>query len=269
MNDKCKNRIAILCGPNLRHLSTCATIIKSNVLVVGICVCNQETAGLPIRYIWKSMKKKGVGKVFGQVLGRIYYNILNKKKDQIIHQKLYDEKEINNVINDWNGDIHYTKSYSDPETLKWLENLNADIFVVHTGYWVGKKVRKLPKKKIVIGGHPGLTPKYRGSHSAFWAIYNGHPEDVGCSIFWLGSGVDTGDLINQEKIKIEDGDSFVTLGWKGMIREADMQAKVICEYEDGIDIPKLRHDAIPEDSYYDVPTLFEYLKYRKKQKVAR
>jgi folate-dependent phosphoribosylglycinamide formyltransferase PurN len=263
------NRIAILCGPKLRHLSTCSTIIKSNVHVVGICICNEESGGLPIKYIWRSMKKKGAGKVFGQILGRMYYNLLNKRKDQIIHNKLYNEKEINEVISDWNGEIHYTTSYSDPETIRWLENLKADIFVVHTGSWVGKKIRELPKKKIVIGGHPGLTPKYRGSHSAFWAIYNGHPEDVGCSIFWLDGGVDTGDLIKQEKIKIEDGDSFVTLGWKGMIKEADMQAKVIREYQDGIAIPRIKYDSIPEDSYYDVPTLFEYLRYRKTQKGTR
>ena len=268
MDDK-KHKVVILCGHNLICLSTCSTIIESGVHVVGICVCDQRTAGLPITYIWKSMRKKGAKRVLGQLLGRIYYNMLSGKKDKIISRNLYSKTKIDNIIDNWKGDIHYTKSYSDPGTLKWLENLNADIFIVHTPYWLGKKVRELPKKQIVIGGHPGLTPKYRGAHSAFWAIYNGYPEDVGCSIFWLDGGVDTGDLIKQERIRIEAGDSFVTLGWKGMIREAEMQSKVILEYEDGIDIPRRKHDSIPESSYYDEPTLCEYLKYRKKQILTR
>lgn len=269
MDEKKRYSVAILCGPDLRHLSTCAIIIEAGINVVGICVCNQKNLGLPIKDIWKAIFRKGAKKILEQILGRIYYNLLNKRKDQIIFKKLYDEKKITNVIHNWNGEIHYTQSYSDPETLKWLEKINADIFVVHTGYWIEKKIRELPKENIIIGGHPGLTPKYRGAHSSFWAIYNGHPEDVGWSIFWLTGSVDAGDLIKQERIKIEDGDSFVTLGWKGMIREAEMQAKGILDYEKGIEIPRCRHDSIPDDSYYDVPTLNEYLKYRKKQKIVR
>lgn len=96
-----------------------------------------------------------------------------KEKDKIIFNNLYHEDEIKKNITEWEGPTQYTKNYSDSETVKWLENLRADIFVVHTAYWVGKTVRELPGKKIIIGGHPGLTPEYRGSHSAFWAIYNG------------------------------------------------------------------------------------------------
>lgn len=269
MVERQKNRIAILCGPHLMHLYTCAALIKADIQVVGICICNQETVGLPLQYVWKSMKKKGPGKVLGQILGRIYYNFFNKTKDQLIHQRLYNEADIRKVIDKWNGKIHHTRNYSAPDTMVWLQNLQADILVVHTSSWVGKKVRELPKKNIVIGGHPGITPKYRGSHSSFWAIYKGHPEDVGCSIFWLDGGVDTGDLIKQEKIPIEEGDSYVTLGWKGMIKAAEMQASVIREYDEGTPIPKMKHETIAEDSIFDVPTLFEYLQYRKIQKAVR
>lgn len=61
----------------------------------------------------------------------------------------------------------------------------------------------------------------------------------------------------------------MTLGWKGMIKQAEMQAKVILEYDDGRKIPRIKHESIPENSCYDLPTLFEYLKYKKKQNLVR
>lgn len=264
-----KMRVAILTGPNVRHLSTCATLIESGVNVVGICICNQNTISLPLRYILKSISGKGFLKVFGQIMGRIIYNLFNKILDNKIHKTLYDETKINLIMSKFHGGLRYSRDYSDPKTIQWLDTLQADIFVVHSGYWIGKKVRKLPRANIIIGGHPGLVPRYRGSHSAFWAIYHDHLEDVGTSIFWLDGGVDTGDLIDQELIEINDNDSFVTLGWKGMIQAAEMQSKVILDYENGIDIPRQKFILIPANSYFDVPTFLDYIKYRFKQNKVR
>jgi methionyl-tRNA formyltransferase len=44
-----------------------------------------------------------------------------------------------------------------------------------------------------------------------------------CSI----RGVDTGDIVAQERIPVEKGDSFMTLSWKGMIRIAQLQAAAL------------------------------------------
>ena len=269
MSNPQKYRVAILCGPNIQHRSTCATLIQAGVNVVGICVCDQTSGGLPLGHLRRTLKKHGTWTLLGQILGRLYYNLLNKKKDQTLQRELYNTTRIETALAGWDGNVHRTDNYANTETVAWLKSLDADIFVVHTGYWVGKKVRRIPGKKIVIGGHPGLIPAYRGSHSGFWAVMNGHPEDVGCSIFWLDGGADTGDLIKQERIPIENGDSYVSLGWKGMIREAEMQAETILNFEQGTAIPRIEHKSIPENSYYDIPTLFDYLKYRKKQKHVR
>ena len=172
-------------------------------------------------------------------------------------------------VKDSKAEIFYTNNYGNNDTLEWLKKLKPDIFVVHTMYWVGKKVRDIPLKKIVIGGHPGITPNYRGAHSAFWAVYDG-TYNIGCSIFWIDSGVDTGDLIEQSKIEFEEKtDSYFTLGYKGMIKQAYMQAKAILNYDNGISIPRKPHDKIPENSEFSVPTIFEYINYRLKQNIIR
>lgn len=263
-----RNRIVIVVGPQLWHKNTCATLIRAGLDIVGICYCDQRTFHLPLRTVWRSLKKDSVWKTMGRIAGRVYYNLLNGKKDRFIAERLFDQGEIEQVLSSWRGPVHTTDDYSRPDTIDWLDAMKADFFVVHTPAWVGKKVRQLPAKGI-LGGHPGLTPAYRGSHSTFWAIYHSQPENVGASVFWLDAGVDTGDLIVQEHIPIEHGDSFITLGWKGMIRIAELQAQVLDAFDHGIDIPRHSHREIPPNSLYPVPTLCDYLRYRHRQKDVR
>jgi folate-dependent phosphoribosylglycinamide formyltransferase PurN len=260
-----RNRVVILTAGEVWHRNTCATLIDAGVNVVGICIANQQSGGLPLKYIRQSFSRRGILTTTSQILGRLYYNRLNRSADREKQARIFDRERIEATLAAYSGPIHHTPDYSAPETLDWLRALGADLFVVHSGYWVGKKVRALPKKGIVIGGHPGLTPDYRGSHSAFWAIYNAEPQRVGCSVFWLDEGVDTGDLVVQETIPIEPGDSYFTLGWKGMKRIAELQAKTVVEFDRGIPIPRLKHPVIPPGSEYPVPTLGDYLRYRRRQ----
>jgi hypothetical protein len=260
----------VLCGPLQPHRQhTCATLIRSGLNVVGICVADQRTAGLPLNYLMKSARKKGLWRTASRSLARIAYLALNERRDQTAYKKLFNQLELTDTLLPWKDRIHYTDNYSNPETLTWLKELEADVFVVHTPYWVGKKVRELPRKGIVLGGHPGITPDYRGSHSAFWALYKQKPEDVGCTVFLIDSGVDTGDIVAQERIPVEKGDSFMTLSWKGMIRIAELQATALNSLDQGQDLPRRKITDIPLDSEFDNPTFGEFLRYRLTQKLAR
>jgi len=263
-----KHRIAIVCGPRLYHLNTCATLIEAGLNVVGICVADQRKMGLPLKYLWKSAKRKGFGATASRVLARIAYEVLNRRQDHIAFEQIFAREKIEATLRPFEDRIHRTTDYSSPETLQWLKELNPDVLVVHTPYWVGKKVRELPTKGIVLGGHPGLTPQYRGSHSAFWALYFQRPEDVGCTVFLVDSGVDTGDVVAQARIPVEKGDSFVTLSWKGMVRISQLQAEALKRLDEGIALPRRAVSAAPE-SEFDNPRLSEFLRYRLRQHLVR
>ncbi|WP_158594508.1 formyltransferase family protein [Aquimarina sp. AD1] len=255
-------RILLLTGASLHNLNTLFLFIKDKELnVVGACIADKKTQGIDFSYLKIAIKKEGVFKVFFQIVQRVIYKLVNSKKDKKIKLELYDEPLIRDSINSWNQPIHYTENYHKKETFDWIKSQNPDIIVVHTPYWVGKKIRTIVNGNI-IGGHPGIVPSYRGIHSSFWAIYNKAPEKVGYSVFWLDSGVDTGDLISQGIINIEEGDSYITLGWKGMIEIAKQQIRVLKKVNRGIELPRTKHIEIPENSYYSHPTIFNYIKYR-------
>jgi folate-dependent phosphoribosylglycinamide formyltransferase PurN len=269
-SDTRKNRIVVLCGPNLpHHQNTCATLIRSGLNVVGICMADQRTAGIPLHYLMKSAQKKGLARTASRSLARVAYLALNKRQDDAIYARMFNQRELAETLRPWANRIHRTESYSKPETLAWLKGQEPDIFVVHTPYWIGKKVRELPRKGIVLGGHPGITPDYRGSHAAFWAVYRNRPEDVGCTVFVIDSGVDTGDIVAQEKIPVEPGDSFMTLSWKGMIRIAQLQAEVLNNLDRGKELPRRKIAELPPGSEFDNPTLVQFVRYKLSQRLVR
>jgi folate-dependent phosphoribosylglycinamide formyltransferase PurN len=263
-----RNRIVILCGPRLTHLNTCATLIRAGLNVVGICMADQRKAGLPLKYLWKSIERKGIWPTTSRALARLVYSALNARQDRAAYERIFNHQEIDGTLGPWQDRTHRTDDYSNPQTLAWLKERNADVLVVHTPYWVGKKVRDLPRKGIVLGGHPGLTPAYRGSHSAFWAVYFQKPEDVGCTVFMIDSGVDTGDVVAQERIPVEKGDSFMTLSWKGMVRISQLQAEALKNLDAGVELPRRKVSAQP-NSEFDNPRLGEFLRYRMRQHLVR
>lgn len=264
-----ENRIVVLCGPKLHHLNTCANLIRAGLNIVGVCIADQRTGGMPLRYLLKSVKKKGLWATGSRSLARIVYLGLNRHRDEAAYKELFNEREIEETLRLWPGHVHHTEDYSKPETLAWLKDREADVFVVHSPYWVGKKVRDLPRKGIVLGGHPGITPDYRGSHSAFWALYRRKPEDVGCTVFLVDSGVDAGDIVAQERIAISKGDSFMTLSWKAMIRTGEIQVEILKRLDQGGELPRRKINGVPPGSEFDNPTFSEFLRYRLSQSLVR
>jgi hypothetical protein len=51
-----------------------------------------------------------------------------------------------------------------------------------------------------LGVHMGILPAYRGMNVAEWAFLNGDP--VGCSIFWVDPGIDTGPVIVTSRVDV-------------------------------------------------------------------
>jgi len=93
-----------------------------------------------------------------------------------------------------------------------ISSLEVDIFVVVAFRILPKKYIELPKFGS-INIHASLLPKYRGAAPIQWALMNGD-NVTGVSIFQIEKKVDTGGIINVEKIKIQNKDNFETLSDK-------------------------------------------------------
>lgn len=102
-----------------------------------------------------------------------------------------------------------------PDRSKWnleLENLIAALrpdLVVSAGF-----MRILPEaitsRFKIINSHPALLPLFPGAHAVRDALAAGAVE-TGTSIHWVDAGVDTGEVISQEKIEILPEDTEESL----------------------------------------------------------
>ena len=103
---------------------------------------------------------------------------------------------------------------NDKFFLASLENLKADFFIVVAYRILPISILKLPKIGS-INLHTSLLPKYRGAAPIQRALLNGDKE-TGVSTFIIDKKVDTGKIILQKRIKINDSDNFEDLEMKMM-----------------------------------------------------
>lgn len=91
-----------------------------------------------------------------------------------------------------------------------IKSLNPDLIVTAAyGQIVGMELLNSPKYRS-INVHGSLLPKYRGGAPIQRAIMNGDKE-TGITIMYMEKGMDSGDILNVRKLKIEEEDNTETL----------------------------------------------------------
>lgn len=96
-----------------------------------------------------------------------------------------------------------------PEELARLESLRPEIGVSALfGYILGRAtLDRLPRGCVNL--HPGYLPYNRGAYPNVWSIVEGTP--AGATVHWIDEGVDTGDIVDQERVPVEASDTGETL----------------------------------------------------------
>ncbi len=115
----------------------------------------------------------------------------------------------------------------DENFLQQLRAFEADVFVVVAFKILPEAVFTIPPEKS-FNLHASLLPKYRGAAPIQWALIKGEKE-TGVTTFFLEKKVDTGNIILQKKIAIEENDDFgtlhdklATLGAKATVETLDL-----------------------------------------------
>ncbi|HZD94635.1 MAG TPA: methionyl-tRNA formyltransferase, partial [Candidatus Sulfotelmatobacter sp.] len=134
-----------------------------------------------------------------------------------------------------------------PEKIKKNEDFQAQIralgpdaiIVVGYGRIVPPWMLELPPHGN-INVHASLLPKYRGAAPIQWAIASGE-KTTGITTMHLNEGLDTGDILLQHKMKIEDDDTSLTLS----PRLAALGADLLVETLHGLEQKKIT--PVPQD----------------------
>lgn len=131
----------------------------------------------------------------------------DKKKGRGLHLA---QTLVKKAAQDLNLMLYQFANVNNPETIKCLKDLQPDLFIIIAyGQIVSQEILDIPKL-FAVNVHASLLPKYRGAAPINWAIINGDKE-TGITIIKITRRMDAGPIIVQQKVKIDEKESAITL----------------------------------------------------------
>lgn len=118
----------------------------------------------------------------------------------------------------------------NPDFIETLKNYNADLFVIIAFRMLPEIVWNMPPLGS-INLHGSLLPQYRGAAPINWAVINGEKE-TGVTTFFLQHKIDTGSIILNDKIAIEESDTAGTVYNRLMDVGADLMVNTLKAVEE-------------------------------------
>lgn len=106
--------------------------------------------------------------------------------------------------------VYQPEDASSRESIEYLKNLGADLFVVIAFGQILKKESLAIPKLYAINLHGSILPGYRGAAPTNWAIINGD-KTSGVTIIRMNERLDEGDIILRREVAIEAEDTNITL----------------------------------------------------------
>lgn len=124
------------------------------------------------------------------------------------------------------------KIKNNEEFINNIKSLEPDVIcVVAYGKILPKEILEIPKLGC-INVHASLLPKYRGAAPIQWAVLNGDKE-TGITTMYMDEGMDTGDIILKEKVKIGEDETTGELWNRLSIIGGKLLVKTLKELEKG------------------------------------
>ena len=118
-----------------------------------------------------------------------------------------------------------------PEFVEELKTLEADLFVVVAFRMLPEVVWGMPQAGT-INLHASLLPNYRGAAPINWAIINGETT-TGVTTFFIEKEIDTGKIIEQERVEIGENESVGELYERLMQLGANVMLSTVHKIKEG------------------------------------
>lgn len=208
-------RVMVLCGRSPRHLYVANALCEA----AGVLAIVQETGselawkklastlrpGRFGRKIWRWLRDRR--RYTGNREGRFFFGERTPRLDR---------PEL----------VRGVPHINHPDTLALARELKPDLVCVFGTSLIRGEL--LAQGRLGIANlHGGLSPEYRGADCTFWALYNGEPEKVGCTLHWIDAGIDTGGLIARISPEIRADDDELSLFWRSVLASAEVYARFV------------------------------------------
>lgn len=134
-----------------------------------------------------------------------------------------------------------------------LRSYQADLQVIVAFRMLPEVVWRMPPLGS-LNVHASLLPQYRGAAPINWALIHGEKE-TGVTTFFLQHQIDTGDIILQKRVPVEEEDNFGSMYEKLKYVGADLALQTVAAIADGTvkPVPQI----IPKEGLRHAPKIFK------------
>lgn len=208
-------RLMILCGRSARHLHVANTLCRAGEALAIVQEAGGEWS------LQKTLKKLRPDNLFRKIWRwlrdrRRYTGNPEAKFFFPDGEPRLDHPEL----------VREVPYINHPDVVKLARELQPDLICVFGTSLIRGDLLKGGRLGIV-NLHGGLSPEYRGADCTFWALYNGEPEKIGCTLHYIDAGIDTGRLIAHISPEVREGDSELVLFWRAVRDSAEVYAEAV------------------------------------------
>ena len=134
-----------------------------------------------------------------------------------------DFVDLSKICNKNNIDYLFCKNINQTENVDWIKSKKPDLILcLGWSQILSENILQIPRYGV-IGFHPAELPLNRGRHPIIWSLVLGL-ESTASTFFFMDKQADEGDIISQEKIKINKSDNAEKL-YEKITKKALMQIK--------------------------------------------
>lgn len=134
--------------------------------------------------------------------------------------------------NENNIPVFQPDSLRSEEAFNELKGLSPELIVVVAyGKILPESILRLPRYGC-INGHASVLPAYRGASPIQWCIVQGETE-TGVTIQYMDTGIDTGDIIEIERVEIQDDETADELFQRLSVVSADLTVRTVEKIKNG------------------------------------
>ena len=169
------------------------------------------------------LKKLGAWTVAGQLAFLVIDRLFIRRQSRPVIERLLKDHDAS--APDGRLPVLDVESVNGAEVMAVLNQYKPQVVVVTGTGIIAKRILALAPTFINI--HVGITPRYRGVHGGFWAVYEGRPDLAGTTIHRVDPGVDTGAIIAQVPITVEPTDTYRTLPVKQYLAALDAMSAAV------------------------------------------
>jgi folate-dependent phosphoribosylglycinamide formyltransferase PurN len=220
-------------------------------------IYERQSLAKSLRLITRRARKLGWGKVAGQLAFVVCDRLWIQPASQLAIERLLAGQ--NHAPPGDEVPQTEVESINEPAVAKALEAVRPAVCVVSGTSIIHAHI--LEKAPVFLNIHAGITPRYRGAHGAFWAVYEGRPDLAGVTVHAVDMGIDTGGIVAQAPIQVEAGDTLRSLVAKQYLAALPLVVEAVGQALNGSLTTRRRADL--DSRLWYSPTPVDYWRFRR------